>query len=179
MTIQSFKERPVLLKRGGDKYLLDCRGHNRWMEIALCFLPEDLVEDGEERFLFTSTAFRDGCRIARALCETREIILISERVLPGNEVRPNAEEYTHDKARYFIFVVLHEVAHAIMKHKSPLLDSLSPKESDHQECEANAMAMKWFNDCAAEGGFPPITEAEVSEAQEGTRQIAERQVSGP
>ncbi|MCF8083115.1 MAG: hypothetical protein K9M96_08470 [Deltaproteobacteria bacterium] len=107
--------------------MLDCgREHNWWLELALKYLPEDVFDEHKERFLFTSTATRDACRVARHHCQTREIFLISERILPDQNVKTEDDP----KARYFIYVVLHEIAHAIKKHKSPIFDNLTTHVPD-------------------------------------------------
>ena len=158
--------KPKQFKLGNLDALLNCGYmHNRWIETALKYLPADLLDKKAKGFLFTSTARRDACRIARHYCETREIILISERVLPGQDVNSEADP----KARYLIYVVLHEMAHAIKDHKSQQIDGLSVYENELQEKEADDLAMKWFNDYIAQRGdelLKPINREEVKEAQE-------------
>lgn len=145
--------------------MLDCGDdHNWWIEVALRYLPVAVLDGNKERFLFTSTATRDACRVARHHCQSREIILLSERILPGAEVR----EETHPKARYFIYVVLHEVAHAIRNHKSPKFDCLTREEYEAQEKEADDLAMSWFNKHVTERNnkyLLPITDTEIDAAQ--------------
>jgi Zn-dependent peptidase ImmA (M78 family) len=41
---------------------------------------------------------------------------------------------------------LHEVAHAIRKHKSPRFDNLTEQENQAQEDEAHTIATEWFNE---------------------------------
>lgn len=155
-----------LFKNGNFEAILDCEyWHNRWLECALKYLPDTLVNEKNIRFLFKSTATRDACRVAREDCQTREIILISERVLPSQKVK----EEMDPRARYFIYVVLHEIAHAIAAHKSPLLDNLTAAELEAQEKEADELAMKWFNDHVAQRNnkhLLSITKEEIKEAQE-------------
>ena len=169
-------DKPRLFECGGFNAVLDCGyGHNGWLEIALGYLPEDLLENIEEDFLFTSTATRDACRVARYYCSTKEIILISERVLPST----NIVYQTDPKARYFIYVVLHEVAHAIRKHKSPLFDDLLKEEVESQEKEADGLAMKWFNDHVGKSSnLPPITKEEINTAQEEQQRIMKKLMDG-
>lgn len=100
----------------------------------------------------------DACRLARELCENREVIILSERVLPRGHVSEISQE-----VRYFIFVVLHEVAHAVCKHRSPLFDSLTVKEVDAQEKEADDMAFAWFNDYVEERDNPNIQKISIEE----------------
>ena len=166
---------PRPYERGGFRAILDCGYcHNRWLEIALDYLPENLLEV-EENFLFTSTATRDACRVARYYCRDREIILISERILPNTTI----VYQTDPKARYFIYVVLHEVAHAIKKHKSPLFDALSEDEFVGQEKEADDLAIKWFNDhVSGIDGLKPITKEEIKVAQEDQQQFMQKLKNG-
>lgn len=158
--------------------MLDCGdNHNWWLEVALKYLPINVLNDNKEGFLFTSTASRDACRVARHHCQSREIILLSERILPGAEVR----DETHPKARNFIYVVLHEVAHAIRNHKSPKFDRLTQEEHEVQEQEADDLAMKWFNGHVAERDnkhLLPITNVEIEMAQAKNIEIMKSLNSG-
>jgi hypothetical protein len=176
MSILSAMNKPRLFKRGGFNAILDCgHWHNRWLEIALEYLPEEFLQNAKEEILFISTATRDACRVARYYCETREIILISERILPSM----NTHYQSDRKARYFIYVILHEVAHAIRKHKSPLFDDLSEEESENQEKEADDLAMKWFNDHV--GGLDnlsPITKEDIERAQEEQQRAMKKLMDG-
>ena len=159
--------KPKVFESAGFKALLDCGPwHNRWLRTALEYLPRDLPTKKNEELYFTSTATRrDACRVARDYCQTRELILISERILPGMNISCE----TDPKARYFIYVVLHEVAHAIKKHHSPLLDDLTREELEAQEKEADELAMKWFNEhvvALKREDILLITEEEIRQAQE-------------
>ncbi|MDY6857451.1 MAG: hypothetical protein SWO11_22655 [Thermodesulfobacteriota bacterium] len=158
--------------------MLDCgREHNWWLELALKYLPKEIFEKHKESFLFTSTANRDACRVARHYCQSREIILISERILPGQKVR----DETDPKARYFIYVVLHEVAHAIKKHKSPIFDNLSKEECDAQEEEADKLVLLWFNDHIEKRNnkyLLPITKEEITAAQNKNQELMKNLKTG-
>ncbi len=153
--------------------MLDCsREHNWWLELALKYLPVDVFDNHKENLLFTSTATRDACRVARHYCQTREIILLSERIMPGRNVRTE----DHHKARYFIYVVLHEMAHAVMNHKSPKFDQLINEEFEAQEAEADNLAMSWFNAHVKSRNnqyLLPITREEIEKAQTENRKIME------
>ena len=124
--------------------MLNCgRDHNWWLELALKYLPEDVFDQTQGKAFYLHLRLtRDACRVARHYCQTREIILISERILPGE----NVKDETDYRTRYFIYVVLHEVAHAIKKHKSPIFDNLTRDEFEAQEKEADELAITWFND---------------------------------
>lgn len=105
--------------------MLDCGDrYNRWVEIALEHVPPNILDEYKERLVYVSTADRDGCRLARKYCEEREVILVSERILPKKGVSLGDPD-----VRYFVFVILHETVHAIKRHQSPKFDSLS--ESDN------------------------------------------------
>jgi hypothetical protein len=173
MSIFSEMNKPRLFKKGDLDALLDCGyySHNRWLEIALEYLPENLLENKKEDLLFTSTVNRDACRVARQHCNNREIILISERIFPNEKI----VHQTDPKARYFIYVVLHEVAHAIKKHKSPLYDELNEIEIESQEKEADDLAMEWFNYHVKKlNNLSPITKEEIKAAREEQQEIMKK-----
>jgi len=136
----------------GDKY-------NQWVENALRYLPSEILDANKEKLVFISTVQTDACRVARNYCENREVILLSERILP----KLGANEGQR-KVRYFILTVLHEVAHAIKKHKSPKFDNLSEAEIQAQENEADKMALDWFNQHVEESNnkyLKPLTPQEI------------------
>ena len=113
-------------------------GYDPWVRYALRYLPADILREFGEKLAFFSTAGEDACRVARAIREQREIVLLSERILPTKS--------DASKERYFVFVVLHEIAHASKQHRSPSLDRLTQEEIAAQEKEANELALSWFND---------------------------------
>jgi len=83
--------------------------------------------------------------------------------------------------RYFIFVVLHEVVHAVKRHQSPLYDCLTQAEKEAQEREADDLALKWFNTHIAALGNPhlqPLTRMDIDEAQERSRAAMDRLYGG-
>ena len=118
----------------GDKYTF-------WVEKALEFLPEEILHLLKDKIAFFSTAQRDGCRIARQICEKMEIILLSERILPKKRATGDQR-----KVRYFIFAVLHEIVHVLKEHRSPLYDNLTQEEADADEKEADDLALSWYNE---------------------------------
>lgn len=178
MTIQYEMNKPKVFESGDLNAVLDCRyWHNLWLKVALEYLPKNLFDQNAKGFLFTSTAYRDACRIARHYCQTREIILISERVLPGKKI----VDETDPKARYFIYVVLHEVAHAVRKHKSPELDNLTKDEIEAQEREADVLAISWFNDHVRERKSEhllPIKKQEIEAAQSKNKEMMKKIKAG-
>ncbi len=144
--------------------MLECGSYyNRWVEIALKYLPQAVLEENKDKLVFITTAQRDACRVARHYCENREVILLSERILP----KQGADE-GQPEVRYFIYVVLHEASHAIMKHKSPKFDELTPEENGAQEAEADAIALEWFNEHVKTRNneyLKQITREEIEQAQ--------------
>lgn len=150
--------------------MLDCGdNYNHWVGFALEYLPQAVLDENKDNLVFISTAHRDACRVARHYCENREVILLSERVLPkrgANERQP--------EVRYFIFVVLHEVVHAVKRHKSPKFDKLTPEENQAQEDEADKIAIEWFNNHVKSLNNPylkPITMDEIKEMQQGNQEL--------
>ena len=94
---------------------------NDWVQRALKYLPQKILWDYKDKLAFCSTAERDGFRLSRTLCEEREIIiLLSERIFPKSRAMERAE--CDDEGQYFIFAVLHEVAHAYKNHPDPRLE---------------------------------------------------------
>jgi hypothetical protein len=133
-------------------HMLHCGSrYNGWVQEAVEYLPEEVLWAYRDRLAFISTGESDGCRVARALCENREIIVLSERILPKRGMNEAAPE-----VRYFIFVVLHEVAHAFLEHRSPMFDGITPEENEAQEAEADALALGWFNDRIKEKAHPDL-----------------------
>ncbi len=135
--------------------------YNQWVQVALEYLPRDALDENKENLLFLSTTELDACRVARHLCENREIIVLSERILPKQGANGGQPD-----VRYFIFAVLHEVAHAVKEHKSPKLDNLSEQEKHAQEDEADKMALQWFNEHVKELNNPYIKLIEITEINE-------------
>jgi hypothetical protein len=149
--------------------MLDCGDrYNRWVEIALEHVPPNILDEYKERLVYVSTADRDGCRLARKYCEEREVILVSERILPKKGVSLGDPD-----VRYFVFVILHETVHAIKRHQSPKFDSLSESDNIAQENEADALALEWFNSYVAAQKNPymqRLTMEEVKDAQARSRE---------
>ena len=80
------------------------------------------------------------------------------------------------EVRYFIFAVLHEVVHAIKKHKSPKFDNLTKQENRGQEDEADKIAIQWFNEHVKARNnqyLKPITMDEIKKMQEKNQVVME------
>jgi hypothetical protein len=149
--------------------MIDCgQSRNRWVEIALGYLPYELLDQHKEGLVFIALAECDACRLAAQYRE-REIILLSEHIFPVH-----GKAVDHPSARYFIFAVLHEVAHAIRKHRSPRFDALSKEENEAQEREADELAYQWFNDHVKQQDNPyllPLLPDEVRKIQERNQEL--------
>jgi hypothetical protein len=152
-----------------DDILIECGGDyaNAAVRSVLeDYLPPDVLSAFDGRLALISTAAVDGLRLTQTFCRDRDVIVLSERILP---VKSGDEEF-HAGYRYFIFVVLREIAHACRDHLSPLSDDLTAAQVEAQTREANELALKWFNEHASTTLFqPPITIAEVEELSEKAR----------
>jgi hypothetical protein len=134
--------------------------NNIFVEAALEFLPKDVFEIIESKFAFTIMN-SDACRVARQICKNNELIIFSHWIFPKNGFDANDR-----KCRYFIFCVLHEVAHAFLKHKSKLFDNLSDEDNLQQEHEADNYAQRWFNNYVSESKTINIQEITIREVEE-------------
>lgn len=156
------------LRRGSYlNQMLECGPDaNRWLEHALInCLPMDIFDEWKDALAFLSTVNRDAFRIARATREKRELIVISERIIPKG---PLSED--NPRVRYFIFAALHEVAHAIKQHKPP--NEISDEDNKAQENEADDLAYRWYNGYVRSRGnahLPELTRVEVERAQAANR----------
>ena len=120
--------------------IIDCDPQQKhWVEIALEYLPCDIHDLSGQELVFISLGEMDACRLPYQY-RGREIIFLSDRIFP----LAGAPE-SDLTVKYFIFTVLHEVAHAIKRHKSPSLDRLTREEWQQQEDEADQLASEWFN----------------------------------
>ena len=135
--------------------------HNKWVETSLHYLPDEVFEEIEGKVAFTNLA-SDACRLGSKVCKNEEIIIFSPWILPDAFFTE-----TDKVARYFIFCVLHEIAHVYLKHDSP--NELTPDDNQNQENEADNLAMEWFNKYAinnASKGLNTITIEEIRVQQE-------------
>jgi hypothetical protein len=129
---------------------------NFWVKKALSYLPPEIYARIEGRLAIIGTGGSDGIRIAEALRDGREIILVSERVFPKKR------DASHPSVRYFCFLILHEVAHAVCGHRSRMFDGITWDENMVQETLADAWAAQWYNECAEAEGVPQMTTAEIT-----------------
>lgn len=134
-------------------HMLHCGSrYNDCVQDAFAYLPNEVQYNYREGLAFIATGESDGCRVAPALCQNREVIVLSERILPKKRMGPATPE-----VRYFIFSVLHEVAHVYLKHGNIMFDGIKPEENDAQEAKADKLAMDWFNDHIEEMANPDLS----------------------
>lgn len=125
---------------------------------ALRYLPLDILEWASDQVVFFSTfGKRYGSRLSRGMCKTKEVIYISEKSFPlkFNEDKP--------ATRFFIFIVLHETAHAYLMHKCQIYDKISEHEAELQEQEAIGLAIKWYNLQIKDRGYPELNHDEIND----------------
>jgi hypothetical protein len=155
--------RPDIIISCGSKY-------DPWIRYALKYLPSKILREFGDKLAFFSTAEKDACRVARAIIgEQREIIILSERILPNKD--------DDNEVRYFVFVVLHEIAHAYKQHRSPKLDRLSQNEIVAQEAEADELALLWFNDFVDNNrnlNLKPLKREEIEEAKRKNQELMKK-----
>ena len=111
---------------------------NIWVELALQYLPDDIFGKINGKVAFTCLK-SDACRLGSKICKHKEIIILSPWIF---QFRCESDK----EARYFIFCVLHEVAHVVLPHMPP--DQLQCQDNQRQETEADELALKWFNSYA-------------------------------
>ena len=93
-------------------------------------VPASTVDSVFEKCIYLMPQLRErGCFIPNRVISGKHIILFPEELLSW----PKDEQ---------IYVVLHETAHYVLKHKSPLEDR--NLDYQRQEREADAMVDKWF-----------------------------------
>lgn len=120
--------------------MFDCGYNgNYWVKYALRCLPNNVRDTWTEKLAFVSVSDSDARRLTRSFCRERDIIVLSERIVPAD-----CMDESEANVRYFVFVVLHEVAHAICDHRPP--NEISATENSAQEDEADRLAFKWYND---------------------------------
>ena len=146
-----------------DDILIDCGGayaNAAVRSVLENYLPSDVLSAFDGRLAFVSTLGVDGVRLTKSFCRDRDVIVLSERIIP---VTSEDEEF-HPVYRYFIFVVLREIAHACKEHVSPFSNDLTAPQVESQTREAEELALKWFNEHASTTLFqPPVTISEIEE----------------
>jgi hypothetical protein len=123
-----------------DKVIIDGdSSHARWIQIALDYLPDDIMEQIEGNLVIIGVGDIGGCRLPEHYRE-REIVLLSDWVFP-----PLDQSEGDETGQFFIITLLHEIAHALCRHKSITRDKLSQEEFQAQEDEVDNLAIDWFN----------------------------------
>ena len=125
--------------------------------------PSEILDAIKNEVVFICLG-SDACRLARNVYENNEIIILSQSIFPKGYCTEKDPIF-----RYFIFCVLHEVSHAIKKHRSPLFDNLTPQEIEDQEQEADRTAISWFNSHIDNRQHPDlmqITDKEIEKQKE-------------
>jgi hypothetical protein len=164
---------PSLVRGSYFNTIINCgANYNYWVELALQYVPKEILWEYRERIVFIGTGAMDACRVATALRKEREIIILSERIFPKRGAKEDDL-----KVKYFIFCVLHELAHAIKQHRSPLLDKLTEEENDAQEKEADDTALTWIEAHIKEVNNPylkAITPDEISQAKAESQELMKK-----
>lgn len=114
----------------------------------------------ENVFYFSTYGKTYGTRLSRGLCQAKEVVYLSEKIFPISF------DLTSMNTRFFVFIVLHETAHAKRKHKCRIYDGISEEENDRQEREATSDAIEWFNLHAPQNGIESLNKEEVDASKE-------------
>jgi len=141
--------------------------HKTLIWIALNYLPKDVYEKMKNNIAIYSTSYTDGCRVAKKIRENREIILLSDHIMPKEGSSTGQPE-----VRYLIFVILHEIAHAYKNHLPS--NEIIEKKNSEQEIEANNLALDWFNSFEEKNNRKksrPLTMEEINIAQDKNKKI--------
>ena len=136
---------------------------NGWVETALNYLPTDVFDQINGKIAFTVLNY-DAFRLAHKIRDHEEIIVLSPWIF---SYIPACSCETDKEYKYFIFCVLHEVAHAVLKHYPP--DEISNEENNEQEKQADNQALSWYNTYVLENsekGYTTLTIDEIRMTQE-------------
>lgn len=133
-------------------------GAKFWIRHALDCLPDEVGDTIGNRLAFVCMDSSDGRRLTKEFCNNREIIVLSERIVPRGGLCENDW-----KVRYFWFAVLHEVAHAYCDHQAP--KAISAEDNLQQEHHADDLAYKWFNEYLKSKSQPLFTDEELEKAK--------------
>ena len=138
----------------------------RWIEIALEYLPQDVKADEKCSLSIIALGDMGACRLPPSYRE-REVIFLSDWLFP-----PPGVSEADDAGIFFITTVLHEIAHAFCRHKSPSLDALSSDQIQSQEDEADKIAVTWFNSYIDEANNQYLEKIEETRLRELVEQFA-------
>lgn len=144
--------------------------NNSLVETALGYLPDDISNQIDGRVAITVLS-GDACRLGHKICAYEEIIILSPWIfgyIPAGSCEVDKE------FKYLIFCVLHEIAHAILKHYPPY--KLSAKQNEEQEVEADKYAIKWFNEHVKNSNIE-LTRISIEEIREIQQEYQKRRES--
>ncbi len=113
--------------------------HATWINIALGYLPEEILKDEGANLAIIGLGRIGGCQVPEQYRQ-RELVLLSDWIFP-----PPGHSEGDESGQFFIVTLLHEIAHAIRRHKSPALDELTFEEEQSQQEEADSLAISWYN----------------------------------
>ncbi|WP_175796650.1 ImmA/IrrE family metallo-endopeptidase [Burkholderia anthina] len=142
---------------------------NFWGQHTMGCLPKEVADACDGKLAFVSMTCSDGRRLTKKFCDGRDVIVLSERIVPQAGLSEAAAA-----VRYFMFVIMHEIAHAYREHRPP--NEISPEENEAQEQEANALAFQWMNDAIRSRQSPHLhefTQEELEGIQAQTRAAME------
>lgn len=149
------------------RQMIDCGpSRDHWVQMALEYLPDDVLEKHEEELVFIALGGQPAMRIAPQY-RVREIVFLSDHIFPTSCSSP-----VDQPGRDFIFAVLHEAAHAIKRHGTRKFDGLSHEEALAQEAEADQFATHWFNQHVKKNDdqrLLPLSPSEIKEGKERRR----------
>jgi hypothetical protein len=125
-------------------------------------VPDEILDQHDASLFFICMSSRDGLRLTKHVRENFEVIILSDHIAPSHS-QINQDDPVF---RYFMYTVLHEVAHAVKGHKSRIYDGISAEEGNAQEEEAHGLATEWFNDWANAVGCAPMSDEELAIQQD-------------
>ena len=103
----------------------------QWLFRTFTYLPAKIVDELENKCCFLAQDSNGGSQIPKELTKDKEILLFSDRMLD-------------DRAPLeILYTIAHECAHAILGHRSQLLDGMSEEETIEQELNADKLACAW------------------------------------
>ena len=138
-----------------------------WVDRAIGWLPSDVVEHLAGRLAIVCVDSSDGRRLTSEFCQGRQLIILSERIVPRGCLSED-----DSRVRYFIFVVMHEIAHAICDHQAPR--ELPVLSAEGQEDEADVLAYKWLNEHLETTDQPRFSTEELSKAKAESKRVWEK-----
>ncbi|MDG9671827.1 hypothetical protein ONV78_29090 [Hahella sp. CR1] len=135
--------------------IIDCetKKHSRWVEVALKCLPKVIFSELKSNLAIIEVNNIAACRLAAAQRSCEVIILTGYIFPPEGRTLLDEEAVQKKGVRSFLMIVLHEIAHAYKMHKSCKYDGITKKENNHQEDEANRLAVDWLNEYLGSIGY--------------------------